>query len=132
MEISYLYKMKVYLRLFLVGLILFIGLALMNGQSEDVITQHHIPGEIDNVQLQPGLLPVFSSFHPNPSVYSIFQEHNSTFTAKQKHSGNFVSDGNENRFFSLKLDFSNRKPEMIFKTGRFLHTYTGPEDPLLL
>jgi hypothetical protein len=124
--------MKVYLRLFLVSLILFIGLALMNEQSEDVITQNHIPGEIENVQFQPGLLPVSSSFPPNPSLFSISREHNSTFTGNQKHSGNFVSDGNENRFFSLKLDFSNRKPEMISKTGRLLHIYTGPEDPLLL
>ena len=124
--------MKVYLRLFLVSLILFIGLGLMNEQSEDGITQNHIPGEIENVQFQPGLLPVFSSFPPNPSLLSISQDHNNTFTSNQKHSEIFVSVGNGNLYFTLNLDFSNRKREMIFKTGRYLHAYTGPEDPLLL
>lgn len=124
--------MTIYFRLFLVSAILLIGLGLFSDQSEDAIFLNPDPDEIENVQLQLGLLPVLARFSSTHFLLFNSQKCLDALPDHSRFGENLRSKRIDNLFFILNSKFSNRKPEMIFKTGQSLHTKPVSKDPLLI
>jgi len=124
--------MKVYIRLFLVELILFIGLYLVSERPEDLKKQNQDPPEISHVQFQPSLLPVFSRTTPVPSFFANCPYHIGTFSSNPRHLENLITERISNQFSTISSNFANIKPEIVFKTGLLLQTIADSEDPLFL
>ncbi|MEN8229932.1 MAG: hypothetical protein ABFS38_17360 [Bacteroidota bacterium] len=107
-------------------------MGLFNKQTEDFIALDQVPGEIETVEFQPGLLPVSSGTYSNPSFSSNSVEHHRDFITNPIRYENQISKRIRNQLCSIESGFSDRKPEMHGKTGHFLHLTTGNTDPSFL
>ena len=121
--------MNNYLRLLLVGSILIILLGLSNNQSDDTIALTQVPEEIEFVEFQPGILPVSIGCPSTPSNSFNSSVYNPQFSGNPKLFENQISKGIDNRFISIGSEFADRKPQVICKTGQFLHLNADKEDP---
>ena len=127
--ILYIYMMKNYFRLLLVGSILFILLGLFNHQFDDTIALTQNPDEIEYVESQLGILPVSLESTSTPSIASSSVAHTPHFMGNPKLCENQISKWNDIRLFSIESGFTDRKPQMICKTGQFIHLDTDKEVP---
>ena len=121
--------MNNYLRLLLVGSILIILPGLFNNQSDDTIARTQVPEEIEFVEFQPGILPVSLGCPSLPSISFNSVAQNPHFTGNPKLFENQISKGIDNRFINIESGFMDRKPQVICKTGQFLHLNRDKEVP---
>ena len=120
--------MNNYLRLLLVGSILIILLGLFNNQSDDTIARIQVPEGIEFVEFQPGILPV-SLGCPSPPSISFNSTAQNPCLGNSKLFENQISKGIVNLFISIESGFTDRKPQVICKTGQFLHLNRDKEGP---
>ena len=121
--------MNNYFRLLFISSVLFILLALFDRSSGESIAQGSGFGDIEHVDVHPGILPCQPE---NPSSHSGSTntvERHFDLAGNRKFQENLFSGSIRKQLSSIELRYADCKPEIICKTGQFLHLANGNEDP---
>lgn len=124
--------MNNYFRLLFVGTFLFVLIGLFDNQSENPIFPNAPAGKIAQIELQAGLLPVFASV-PNISCFvSVLADFKSVYKFNLKDCEILLTIIIWKLLNRIELEYTNRKPLLICKTGQYLHLPKGTIEPSIL
>ena len=121
--------MNHYFRLLFVGSILFVLLGLFNKQSEKSLAHNQGPEEIENVEIQAGILPTHFVPSLDQTIPSTSGEQPGETQGKQRHQEYHFGKNTKQQFALYAENYLNCKPMIICMTGQFLHLAEGHEVP---
>jgi hypothetical protein len=123
--------MKSYLRLLLASGLLLAVLGLFQKSPGDANMQDRERGKIEHALSRDGMLPDIWSDPPSRQALAVSPEEGISCSGHLKKSGNQFATRTACLLSLLSADFSNRKPDLVFRTGQYLHRFIAGEDPPL-